>query len=108
MRDNRPFVDDYRPSRYQSMFGEQRGGQYRAVCSDGRVRTATATGEADTWFSIPARVNVNGRTVTGYISAVDWYDLRVAENDVPPARYEFRQYTYRKNADALPDWTVRS
>ena len=34
-----------------------------ALCSDGRRRTATITGEPDTYFSTPARVTVGGRIV---------------------------------------------
>lgn len=35
------------------------------LCDDGIVRRATFTAEADTFFSRPARVQVNGRTVSG-------------------------------------------
>ena len=94
------FVDDYAPSR--SPWGAQTGARYRVVCADGIVRTATATAEADTWFSVPARVQVKGRTVAGYVSAVEWFDIMTAV-ERPAARYTFRAYQYRKNADALPD-----
>ena len=39
-----------------------------AVCADGKRRTATVTGHADTWFSLPAIVSVKGKTVTGFLS----------------------------------------
>lgn len=42
-----------------------RNRSFPVLCSDGTVRRATWTGEADTFFSRPARVTVNGRTVRG-------------------------------------------
>ena len=42
----------------------------RAMCEDGKVRAIRA-GIADTWFSIPARVKVHGKTVTGFVTAHD-------------------------------------
>jgi hypothetical protein len=45
--------------------------RFRAVCPDGRVRTARPTAEADTVFSIPARVQVRGVTVSGFITGSD-------------------------------------
>lgn len=38
-----------------------------AICDDGVTRTAYVTGEPDTWFSIPARVNVGKRSVKGWL-----------------------------------------
>jgi hypothetical protein len=45
--------------------------RFRAICPDGKVRTARATAEADTMFSIPAAVNANGRTVSGFVTGSD-------------------------------------
>jgi len=42
-----------------------------AVCEDGQQRTAYVTGEPDTWFSIPARVNVGKRSVSGWLGCED-------------------------------------
>jgi hypothetical protein len=39
----------------------------KALCEDGIVRTATITGEADSYWSAPARVSVKGRTITGHV-----------------------------------------
>ena len=72
----------------------QRGRKYRALCQDGRYRTATATGEADTWFSLPARVKAKGQSVTGYITGDENSETGLG----------FRVYLYRKNFRAiLPD-----
>lgn len=38
------------------------------LCQDGRRRTVTVTGEPETFFSVPARTQVNGKTVTGFIT----------------------------------------
>jgi hypothetical protein len=42
-----------------------------AVCDDGQRRTAYVTGEPDTFFSIPARVNVGKRSVSGWLGCED-------------------------------------
>lgn len=34
-------------------------------------RTVYATGEADTWFSIPAKCSVKGKTITGFLTRED-------------------------------------
>lgn len=42
-----------------------------AVCDDGIRRTAYITGEPDTWFSIPARINVGKRSICGWLGCED-------------------------------------
>lgn len=42
-----------------------------AVCDDGTRRTAYVTGEPDTFFSIPARVNIGKRSVSGWLGCED-------------------------------------
>ena len=71
------------------------GQSVRAVCTDGVTRAATprrysydGSLAADTFFSVPAFVRANGRTVRGYIG-----------NDGEGCY--FRAYTYRKNHDAI-------
>ena len=61
----------------------------RCLCPDGRRRTVRITSEPDTFFSIPARVKVRGKTVTGYVTGRETDDY---ERDM-----EFRPYLYRKN-----------
>lgn len=39
---------------------------HRLLCADGKIRAATLAPTADTFFSIPASVRVNGRHVSGY------------------------------------------
>lgn len=63
----------------------------RALCSDGVVRRLRFAngGIPDTLFSIPARVHVGKRTVSGFAS-------------VDGTVVTFTAYRYGKNADALP------
>lgn len=73
-------------------WGIYRGGA--ALCSDGKVRKlARISQTADTFFSIPASVRVDGKTVSGYVTIND---------DV----VQFRQYSYGKNAGLLPAWCM--
>ena len=78
----------------------------RALCSDGKVRAiqfGRNGGQADTWFSTPASVNVSGVRVTGYISTDHlrhWTDPEFVNDDRVVVR--FSAYEYRKNADRLP------
>ncbi|WP_024516995.1 hypothetical protein [Bradyrhizobium sp. Tv2a-2] len=44
--------------------------QWESIAGDMRV-TAFVTGEADTYFSIPAYCNHRGRRVRGYITSTD-------------------------------------
>ena len=39
-----------------------------ALCQDGVQRTAVCTADPDTFFSPPARVTVDGKTVSGFLS----------------------------------------
>ena len=38
-----------------------------AVCADGKRRTARIHKEADTYWTVPARVSVGKKTVTGFV-----------------------------------------
>jgi hypothetical protein len=42
-----------------------------AVCDDNQRRTAYITGEPDTFFSVPARVYVGKRSVSGWLGVED-------------------------------------
>lgn len=73
------------------------GRRLPAVCRDGVCRSAVITGQADTWFSLPAAVQVTvagkRRTVAGFLS----YDV----NGV----CRFHAYLYRANHSLIP-WTA--
>ena len=67
----------------------------KALCSDGVRRTAWITADAATFFSIPARVKVKGKTVSGFVTSVPGgYE---SEDD-----YAFTAYEYGKNGRLLP------
>lgn len=81
-------------------WGLFRGG--RAMCSDGKVRALKRIAEtADTFFSVPAAVAVNGRTVSGYVTVETAAGFSTATDD-DPAVVKFVAHTYGKNHDALP------
>ena len=70
----------------------------KALCSDGVRRTAWITGEHDTSFSLPARVKVKGKTVSGFVSGDHWH-LGGGRYGFD---YQFRAYPTGKNAALLP------
>ena len=96
----RTFRNDRAERSYPNPWGAQTGTAYRVLCSDGKIRTAVATAEADTFYTIPARVTVRGRTITGsvYHRGMDW------DGPADGPRYAFSAYTYRKNGAILPRW----
>jgi hypothetical protein len=72
-----------------------------ALCSDGKVRKLKRiAATADTFFSVPASVVVNGRTVAGYVTVetLAGYSTETADD---PAVVKFVSYTYRKNGALL-------
>lgn len=73
------------------------GRRLPVVCRDGVTRSAVITGQQDTWFSLPAAVQVTvagkRRTVAGFLS-----------HDVNGVR-RFHAYLYRANHALIP-WTA--
>jgi len=65
----------------------------RAMCEDGRRRYARITSTPDTFFSIPARVQVQGKTVSGFITGTETDDFQ--------QDYKFVAYDYGKNGHLL-------
>lgn len=65
------------------------------VCDDGKTRTVEVTGDADTYFSIPARTHANGKTVSGFLHVEDgrWAFTSTGEN---------RSAIRRADAERLP------
>ena len=68
---------------------------HRLLCSDGVIRAAEMAETADTYFSVPASIRINGKRITGYASCER--DSRW-ENEV----WAFRHHT-NQNAP-LPKW----
>ena len=67
--------------------------RFRAFCPDGKIR-AGRCGLPNTWFSIPARLKANGKTVTGFLMQAD--NLGPNEGEI-----ELCPYKYRKNHTAF-------
>ena len=65
--------------------GSRRHKVKNCLCPDGKRRVAVITGYPTTWFSHPARVQVCGRSVSGFVTGRDEGDM------------EFIPYSYRKN-----------
>jgi hypothetical protein len=87
------------------MYERQAGRKVKAICSDGKVRTATFTAEADTFFTVPARVSVNGLTVSGFVTG--WNPIfGFPEVGVMSSPVELMFYVnlLGKNGEALPGW----
>lgn len=100
--------DDHKPRTYANPCGMQTGTRYRVLCSDGRIRTATATAEADSFWTIPARVTVRGQTVTGSVSQRPDYDLPYPERPSPLYSFAENAYgrAYARRGRVLPEWTA--
>ena len=76
----------------------------RAMCSDGVVRTVSRINPAaDTFFSVPASVQVKGKTVRGYVTISDWaLDAGAGDFETEEPYVAFIAYSYRKNGHLLP------
>lgn len=83
---------------------------HRALCSDGKTRTARVRSywdgrswsfHCDTFFSTPAWVWVKDRKVRGYVTVEsrDGYQTATEED---PAVLKFFSYKYLKNGAMLP------
>jgi hypothetical protein len=70
------------------------------LCSDGKRRTARITGEADTFFTLPASVSVSGKTVSGFLMQEPFEHEDESVVDV----LTFTAYRKRKNGQLLPEW----
>lgn len=76
----------------------------RAICPDGKVRALARIAQtADTFFSIPAAVKVNGKTVSGYVT-IETLDGYSTDRRDDPAALKFVVVKGRKNSDVFgPD-----
>ena len=69
----------------------------KALCSDGKLRVFTVTGMPYCMATLPARVSVKGKTVSGQIE----FDRSEAGSG---KRIVFHAYEDGRNADLLPPW----
>lgn len=78
------------------------------LCSDGKVRKLARIAQtADTFFSVPASVQVQGKTVAGYVT-VETLAGFSTETESDPAVAKFVAYSHRKNGHLLPGLAYRS
>ena len=70
-----------------------------ALCSDGKIRSVRMAQCADTWFSIPASIRINGKTITGYVSC----ETQRCSSDNQDI-YTFRHHNEQKWKHNLPSW----
>ena len=72
----------------------------RALCEDGKVRAVRFPrgGIADTFFSIPAQVQVSGSTVSGFVTIEDPDGFTTTSGQV----VRFIAHSYGKNSHLLP------
>ena len=50
---------------------------HRLLCADGKIRAAELSQCADTFFSIPASVRINGKRISGYATTDETAGQRV-------------------------------
>jgi hypothetical protein len=70
---------------------------HRVMCSDGKIRACKMSSTADTFFSVPASIEVNGKTVTGYVTTETVHFLPNEERI-----YCFRHHI--RHSDKMPFW----
>lgn len=70
---------------------------HRLLCADGKIRAAELAQCADTFFSIPASVRINGKRVSGYATCDESEGVRV---------HTFRPYDKHKEAFPSLIWPV--
>lgn len=70
---------------------------HRLLCSDGNVRAASLSSTPDTFFSVPANIRLNGKTVSGYATPEALEDGQRV--------WCFRHHT--EHQDKLPEWPKR-
>jgi hypothetical protein len=68
---------------------------HRLMCSDGKIRAAELASSGDTFFSVPARIRINGKTITGYYT-VD------TDSNWSKKSHVFRHHTVHN--ELLPTW----
>jgi hypothetical protein len=73
----------------------------RLLCADGVIRAAELAETADTFFSVPASVRVNGKRVSGFMGTSGKDNL---DSATELRTYTFHQHTNGDNAALLPEW----
>lgn len=74
----------------------------RLLCADGIIRAAELAPTADTFFSIPARVRVKGKWLSGYATSIG-ASGQTTDHSAGTVS-QFCKHTNGINAALLPDW----
>ena len=69
----------------------------KALCDDDVARYARVIGQPDTAWTIPARVNVRGKSVTGFLTMTETYKDKTEEG------YAFHANKFGKNGHLIQD-----
>jgi hypothetical protein len=87
---------------FRSWWGMEHLVAVDAVCGDGFVRRARICGEATTVWTLPARITIKGKTVTGHLTC----DEEATGNEERPFVEVWRFHCLGKNADIVPRHTI--
>lgn len=78
---------------------------HRLLCSDGEIRAAELAPTANTFFSVPASIRINGKRISGYMTAEEQRWIQGEKEREPFLTcYSFRHHTEQKNPHNLPAW----
>lgn len=95
---NNTYVDTYQP---WGLFHSA-----RLLCSDGFVRkTSWIADTADTFYSVPAKVSIAGKIVSGYMTFKTATGSEVDTDDDPICAVF---HHYARFNESLPEWSYRS
>lgn len=73
----------------------------RLLCSDGVIRAAELAETADTFFSVPAKIWLKGKSVSGYMTVHEESWIKGVKEQEPFRRaYVFRHH----DGQPLPKW----
>lgn len=74
---------------------------HRVLCSDGIIRAVEMSETADSFFSVPARLRIKGKWITGYVTTEESIDRSDWSSHVA---WSFRQHDGQDTT--LPDWSM--
>ena len=79
-----------------------------AICPDGRSRRLKRIATtADTYFSVPASISYQGRTVSGYVT-IETRDGFSVSTDDDPEVVKFRPNLYGRNGRVFEETTTNA
>ena len=82
-------------------WGLNRKNGHRLLCSDGKIRAAELAESPDTFFSTPARIRINDKWITGYMTGES---ESTEDYNTEYSAYSFRQHNNQEGKHSLPAW----